>query len=311
MDFPKMDFPESRITSTNCFRDTQLIQEIHQMGSASAYLPKVEKTYGKIIFPPGEQYPYTYGSIALSMDGKMAYPDNTDGDMLVHSNTLDPDGALADFFVLNFLRAYSDAVMVGTNSMKAEANEWITIYDEELCQERLSHMPEKDPQPFTIVSSKDGTDIPFDHILFNQDRLPVLVFTSPVGYENIQKAQPGRFFRMTDITRETIRESTGKNPVVVTGQGDQTDLIRFMALMKGAGVDHMLIESPMLMWLLMKEKLLNEFFMTYSSIFVGGHMSPGFFAPFTFEEHPQSRMMWVNHHQNNFLYVRQTIEAAK
>ena len=90
MSFPKMDFPREEVTSINCFIDQELISATHEQGVATEFLPKVAETYGKIIFPHGGKFPYTFGSIALSMDGKMAYPDNLDGDMLVHSNTLTP-----------------------------------------------------------------------------------------------------------------------------------------------------------------------------------------------------------------------------
>lgn len=311
MVFPKMEFPRNQVTSTPCFKDDELIASVHQKGKPTEFLPKVAETYGKIIFPHGCRYPYLFASIALSMDGKMAYPDNQDGDMLVHSNTYNRDGALADFYILNFLRAYSDAVVIGTRSMKAEANEWIVIYDEELIRERAEHLSDKENQPFTIVSSKDGTDIPFDHLLFHQDEIPVLVFTSPSGYETITRQAGENFYQLENVTKENIFQKSGKTPVVVTGQGAETDLASFFQKIKEAGFDHILIESPTLMWLLMKEKLLNEFFITYSSIFVGGPYSPGYSSPFTFDNHPQSRVASINYHHNTFFFTRQILEEEK
>jgi len=306
-----MDFPREQIRMTNCFRDDELIEAVHRKGIAGEFLPKVEDIFGKIIFPHGQKFPYIFASIALSMDGKMAYPDNLDGDMLVHSNTYDSDGALADFFVLNFLRAYSDTVVIGTRSMKAEANEWITIYDEDLIRERAAHLKDKEEQPFTIVASKDGTDIPFDHLLFHQQKIPVLVFTSPDGYGYITHHAGGEFYLLEDVTKENIYRFTGKTPVVTSGTGSDTDIKTFFEKIKAAGFDHVLIESPMLMWLLMKENLLNEFFITYNSIFVGGQYSPGYFSPFTFGNHPQSRVASMNRHQNTFFYTRQILEDEK
>ena len=307
MNFPKMDFSRTQVTSLNIFTDEALIESIHAKGDEHAYLPKVEETYGKIILPKGREYPYLFASIALSMDGKMAYPDNQDGDMLVHSNTQNPDGALADFYVLNFLRAYADAVLIGTKSMINEANEWITIYDDELVEDRKKHMPEKEEQPFTIVASKDGTDIPFEHLLFNQSEIPVVVFTSPVGFKNIQKEASDKFYLLEDVTKKNIYKAGGKVPVVVTGEGDNTDLRPFMRLMKQAGVDHIMVESPMINWLLMREGLLNEFFITYSTVFVGGTISPGYFSAAKFDDHPQSKVAYMNRHGNTFFYTRQIL----
>ncbi|MEI7885612.1 MAG: dihydrofolate reductase family protein [Clostridia bacterium] len=311
IELPSMDFPRAQVSSINCFLDEELLNKWQQNADQKAFLPKVRDTFGKIIFPKGKDYPYCFASIALSMDGKMAYPDNQDGDMLVHSNSLNKDGALADFFILNFLRAYSDAVLVGTKTMKAEANAFVTIHDMELVAERKIQMPDKTEQPFTIVSSKDGTDIPYEHILFHQDLIPVVVFTSPVGFENIQKTGAAGFYLLSDVTKTNIYKNIGKTAIVVTGKGDEPDIKSFLSKMKLGGVDHILIESPTVMWLLMKERLMNEFLITYTSIFVGGQFSPGFFSAFTFDEHPESRIVSLNHHQNTFLFSRQLIEEEK
>jgi riboflavin biosynthesis pyrimidine reductase len=144
-------------------------------------------------------------------------------------------------------------------------------------------------------------------MLFHQNKLPVLVFTSPRGLSNIEEKAPGSFFELQEVTEETVWASTGKNPVVVTGNGEETDIRRFTALMKQAGVDHLLIESPTFMWFLMKEGLMNEFFITHSSIFVGGGFTPGAGLPFTFDDHPQSRVVQLNRHGNTFLFSRQLI----
>lgn len=306
MPFPEMMFCKEKVAMKTCFVDEELEKAIHARGGSSDFLPKVEETYGKIIFPKGKKYPYIFSSIALSMDGKMAYPDNRDGDMLVHSNRVHPEGAEADFFVLNLLRAYSDAVLVGTTSMKAEANEWVTCFDPELVEQRVKLLGKRE-QPFVIVASRDGSDLPFDHMLFHQDELPVVVFTSPDGMKNILDRDPDRFYRMDDITEKNIWKLTGRCGVIATGSGGDTDIPAFMAAMKKAGVDHLLNESPTFMWFLLREKLMNEFFITHSSIFVGGPLTPGLNLPFTFEEHPESRIVRLNRHGNSFIYTRQLI----
>jgi riboflavin biosynthesis pyrimidine reductase len=306
MPFPYIDFKEEAVTLTNCFIDESLLESIHGKGNPGAYLPKVEKTYGKLIFPEGGKYPYIFSSIALSMDGKMAYPDNQDGDMLVHSNKNDSQGAETDFYVLNLLRAHSDAVLIGTTSMKAEANVWVTIHDYDLVVEREKYL-NKRPQPFVIVATKDGLDLPYDHMLFHQKKLPVMVFTSPSGFDNIMNMAPDNFYLMENITEKAIWGVRNGNPVVVTGTDDNTDIKVFMQQIKLAGVKHLLIESPTFMWFLMKERIMNEFFITYSTIFVGGNLTPGYSQPFTFENHPHSRVVQLNRHGNTFFYTRQLI----
>lgn len=310
--FPKLKFNEDVVTMTPCFVDEALENEIHQQGDCEACLPKVERTYGKLIMPTGSRYPYIFSSIALSMDGKMAYPDNRDGDMLVHSNRQNLQGAEADFYVLNLLRAYSDAVLVGTTSMKAEANAWVTCHDMELVGERKERLGKRE-QPFVVVASRDGLDLPWNHMLFDQKELPVVVFTSPVGAGRIMEKDRERFKLMKEVSEEALWNlpGKGKNGIIATGTGEDTDIPAFMALMKQAGVDHLLNESPTFMWLLLRDNLMNEFFITHTSIFIGGDLTPGLRQPFTFEQHPESRIVRLNRHGNSYIYTRQLIRHAE
>ena len=62
--------------------------------------------------------PYTFSSIVLSSDGKMAYQDNPSGPLVAKNNFLDPDGSLGDFWVLNVLRSYADGIIVGANTLR-------------------------------------------------------------------------------------------------------------------------------------------------------------------------------------------------
>ena len=148
--FPKIKFNRDEVSTINCFKDQEVIDKIHNKGEATAYLPKVEETYGKVIFPITGEYPYSFASIALSMDGEMAYPNRPEGVLIAKSNTLNENGALTDFYVLNFLRAYGDVVINGTKILVSEPNMWMTVYDDDLIEERNKNLGKKRPHPSNV-----------------------------------------------------------------------------------------------------------------------------------------------------------------
>ncbi|AMP21014.1 hypothetical protein AZF37_07425 [endosymbiont 'TC1' of Trimyema compressum] len=145
---PKIEFNKNKVSTINCFKDQEVIDAVHKKGLPKAYLPKVEETYGKVIFPiTAGDYPYSFASIALSMDGKMAYPNRPEGVLVAKSNTLNENGALTDFYVLNFLRAYADVVINGTKTLVSEPNMWMTVYDDDLIAERHEYLGKRRGAP--------------------------------------------------------------------------------------------------------------------------------------------------------------------
>lgn len=317
MKFPSIEFDINKVTTTNCYLNEDLITSVNIKSETDKYLPKVEKTYGKLSFPKDEIYPYTFASIALSMDGKMAYPERPEGPLVAISNRLNPDGALTDFYVLNFLRAYSDIIIQGSNTLVAEADLWNVIFDEDLVEERSKYLGKSTSHPGTVIITLDGTDIPVDHQLFSQKMLPLCIFTTRRGAEYLEKKGNDRFKHVLElkdgasdsitILKNALFELSDKVPVISSDKNNATDLELFMRGIKSAGVDHALIESPTITWLLMKEKLMNEYFITHTTAFIGGRLTPGSQMPFSFESHPHAEILQLNNHGPSFIYTRQLL----
>lgn len=315
MNLPVLDFPEKNVSTKECFIDQEALASVHDKGNKEAFLPKVDRTYGKVIFPKTKKYPYSFASIALSMDGKMAYPERPEGVLIAKANTLNPDGALTDFYVLNFLRAYADIAIIGTNTLVAEPNAWITVHDEELIKERKENLGKALAHPSSVVVSLDGKDIPLEHNIFKQKEVPVSIFTTPEGWEHLNKNANDDFYLLAAVTdinncdfeaiKEGLSTCTDKVAVITTGGNGRTDIPLYMETLKSAGMETVVVESPTLMWLLMKEKLMNEFFLTHTTTFIGGTITPGSGIPFTFEDHPQSEILQLNRHGNSFIFTRQ------
>lgn len=320
MKLPIVDFPEKNVTTKECFTDEEALASVHNEGNPEAFLPKVERTYGKVIFPKTKKYPYSFASIALSMDGKMAYPNRPEGVLVAKANTLNPDGALTDYYVLNFLRAYGDVVINGTKTLDSEPNMWMTVQDEDLVKERKENLGKKLPHPNNVIITLDGTDVPLDHNIFNQQEVPISLFTTPEGWEYLNKHGKNKFYLLAAVKdiNDCDFEAIGKGmstcseqvPVITTGGNGKTDIPLYMEAIRGAGMEHILIESPTFMWLLMKEKLMSEIFMTHTTTFTGGTLTPGYGIPFTFEDHPQSEILRLNRHGNSFIFTRQKISYS-
>lgn len=56
--------------------------------------------------------------------------------------------------------------------------------------------------------------------------------------------------------------------VISADSGNATDLKLFMRSLKLAGVNQTIVESPTITWLMMKEKIMNEYFLTYTTTLV-------------------------------------------
>ena len=151
----------------------------------------------------------------------MAFPDMPEGPIISRANHLDTNGALADFWVLNNLRAYGDAVIIGARTLEMEKDVWMTIHDKDLVEERLVNLEKESAHPKNVIISLDGTDIPTDHLIFSQNEVPVSIFTSPQGWKNLHK-KDNKFYLVETVTdakefnSKAVEEAIGtcgeKNP---------------------------------------------------------------------------------------------------
>ncbi|MDL2220376.1 dihydrofolate reductase family protein [Eubacteriales bacterium OttesenSCG-928-N14] len=265
---------------------------------------KISRVYGDLAFPKApENRPYVYGSFITTIDGKIAFPDARDSALLQHNNFLDGTHGKAPFFVFMLQRACADAIIAGAGTMREEPNMTMHLMDVDLEQARIdNNLP---PVPLNIISTLDGTDLDFNHLIFTKDEVPKMINTSPAGYEIVkqQMKQPhyliGPFASMDDVhldaLRQNMAEHTGLIPVVVTGSGAQTDSHILFYILKHLGVERLLIETPAYTHHLLEEQLIDELFLNYACMYIGGNaMAIGLRQqPFTSTHHPHSRMLSI------------------
>jgi riboflavin biosynthesis pyrimidine reductase len=326
-ELPSLYFDSGRIRIESLFRAEKTLAEI-SAGSPDKMPQKVRDVYGGLCFPPAPaERPYTFASIVLSSDGKMAFGDDPKGPVIASANKLDPDGALADFWVLNMLRSYADAVIMGARTLQAEPEAAACVFCRELARDRLAVMHKKSRHPLNVVVSFDGTDIPLDHAIFNYPDLTLMIATSEAGGVHLDKSLGSRRRRIFGPYRDAsaITGSPGGEPspdlaeirsavedpevlpILLTGSGSQTDSVLLLLALRLIGVERLCVEAPSYMWHLLNNRCMDEMFINYSMLFAGGPASPGAAGPFTSLVHPHAELLMLGMHQHNFIYTRQKL----
>lgn len=274
---------------------------------------KIRDVYGELKFETlHEDRPYTFTSLVTSLDGRIAFSDAPQGPLISRENRCDPDGALSDWWILNLLRTVSDGIMIGAGTMSAEADFTGHIFDQDLEDARIAKG--LNPVPWNIITSLDGKDIPFDHRMFHEKELPLMISTSKEGLKVVEEniANPylviGPLETKEDVTEEMLeamKNANGKVIVIATGDKVPDSKVAFY-LLKKFGIDKLLVETPSYMHYLVGEELMDELFFNYSCLYIGGKaLTIGQFGKeFTSKDHPHTRMLSIHSHSDHFFYFR-------
>ena len=97
----------------------------------------------------------------------------------------------------------------------------------------------------------------------------------------------------------------------MTGAEGMPDTRTFLKVLKKAAIHHLIIESPTYMWHLMSVGLLDEIFLNYFSVFVGGTILPGGSMSFISDNHPHGDLLCLARHNSNFMVTRQKLVYGK
>ncbi len=316
---PKLSFPIEKIQLVPLYQDENELKRLKESSETPGCLSKVSKVYHELYFPaPPVDRPYTFASMVLSLDGKMAFQDNPQGPVVASANYIDQDGGLADFWVLNVLRAHADAIIVGAKTLKSEPDVVLACFDPELVAERIEKLRKASEIPLNIIVSLDGTDIPLEHSIFSVKEIQTLIATCQQGGEYLKAHYGdealliGPYVNATEVDGQRLSVQIqdglrrGKRIVLMTGAG-APDAKLLLYVLREIGIKHLLIESPTYMWLLMNQQLLDEFFVDYSSLFIGGQFTPGYSNGFSYLNHPHSKFLVIAMHKNSFIFTRQKL----
>ncbi|MGL5042909.1 MAG: dihydrofolate reductase family protein [Culicoidibacterales bacterium] len=307
MELVKIPYDAETIKLTRIFDNTEKMA----YNIEGLQCPKVDAVYGKLMFGALKpDVPITFCSFVTSMDGKIAFADAPEGPLIAQKNLLDPGGASADFWVLNMLRANCDGIICGAGTIASEPQFTGHIFDVDLEAARVEQKGNKVPP--NIIISLDGTDIPFDHLIFAALEIPLMVATSPNGCLTVTKqlSRPHYIIDATTFDKATIMtqiaSNKGKTPVIITGKAGLTDADVLFKTLKLFGIDKLLVESPTYTHFLIKQGLMDEMFVNYSCIYLGGNALSlgGHDQPFPSDDHPHTELVSVHAHSGHFLYFR-------
>lgn len=281
---------------------------------------KIEYVYGSLKFGvlPKDR-PLAYASYVMSVDGKIAFMDNEVGPLIAKNNYYDPNGGLADFWMLNLLRANCDGIIIGSGTMIKEPSYSGSTYDPDLIDARLK--AGKHPAPWTVIVTRTGKNIPYGNDVFKTDDIKFVIATSSEGFENLKQEIDRAYyvlpsadseFNKAEIKRLT-EENQDKIAIVITGTASETNSEELMAVLKAMGMDIVLVESPSYCHLMMRERLLDEIFITNSCLFVGGQATSlgTFDEAFTSTEHPHCEIVTMHMHSPHFIYTRYKMRYEK
>ncbi|MDR3576163.1 MAG: dihydrofolate reductase family protein [Anaerolineaceae bacterium] len=316
---PKLSFPLEKIQLVPLYKDEAELNKAKESSETPGCLSKVSAAYHELYFPaPTSDRPYIFASMVLSLDGKMAFQDNPQGPVVASANYVDPEGGLADFWVLNVLRAHADAIIVGAKTLKSEPDVVLACFDADLVSERIEKLGKHNPIPLNVIVSLDGTDVPLQHSIFSVQEIQTIIATCKKGGDYL-KAHYGQdalllgpYSNFSDVDGQPLSDQiqsglqNGKRIVIMTGD-DAPDASVFLYVLRKIGIKHLLVESPTYIWLLMNQHMLDEFFVDYSSLFIGGQLTPGYANGFSYLNHPHTKFLVIAMHKNSFIFTRQKL----
>lgn len=309
MGLAMIPFEAENIKIHSIFR-SDVLDDFQQVPVSSE---KIRKVYGDDLrFPEAaEDRPYIFSSFVTSIDGKLAYADKPSAFYVAGKNMMAGGGKDTDFWILNALRGVCDAAIIGGNSLKTDADYSMHCMDADIQADRVAAgLP---AIPLNIIMTLDATDVPMDHDLLKSRDVPCMMVTSPEGLKYVEEHFQGEYVvaqateSAQEIREKIAKAGTGVLPVLITGSGRFPDSVVTMKILKEIGVDRLLIESPGYGNFLVKQKMMDEFFLNMSAVYIGGgdtmtlgKADKGFSA----EAHPHTQILSIHMYNEYFAYFR-------
>ena len=213
--------------------------------------------------------PFLFLNMVASADGRASLGGHTS-----------PLGSPADTLLLTELRALSDAVLIGTGTLRAEGYGRLVSHPDRVARRAAAGLPETPP---AVVITR-SLDVPWDAGLFAAPDQPVLVYTAAETAEPPALAAPVELVRLPDVSPPAV-----------------------LADLRRRGVRALLCEGgPILNRALLACGAVDELFLTLAPLLAGNAVAPriveggGLAAPIRLE------LAWALSHDDE-LYLRYRI----
>jgi riboflavin biosynthesis pyrimidine reductase len=206
---------------------------------------------GDWIVPDTSDRPYSYSNFVMSHDGRVSF--NVPG----HEGGGDVSGFNRhDQWLMALARSRADAVVVGANTLRTESeHEWTAGYifpEDEKAFGDFRKEEGRTELPLQVIVTRSG-ELRKDAAIFQSDEFRVLVATSKVGSQRLAKV------------------SLANAEILEFGDED-VDLAKlYRSLHQDFGCQTILCEGgPKLYASLVQSNQLDEEFLTYSPVLIGG-----------------------------------------
>lgn len=322
-------FSKEALSMNRVYENSQLMKELVCRSRFQETPEKVKEVYGPLVFPaPGDDRPYITGCLVLSMDGRLGYEGSPSSRTLTSSNVLDLSGGLTDLWTLNLVRTYADAILFGSTTLQDEGEFTGHVYDPDLQAFRNSHRERFAPTPWNVIVTRTPEGLPWQHPMLTTPHIPVLLVIPEDKQHQLHTCPGGRFCygvidgkvhgsereKLGQLLHDQEVEEGQVDPrhLVVTLPADNfADLKLLMPLLRKLGIQQMSVESPYWIWRFMEEKVLDEFFLTYTGVFAGGKSVPGREVGFMPEDRPLMELASLHLTDGTVLYSRQVLRYSK
>lgn len=284
----------------NLLLQNDLLKSYHRLALQSN---TIKNAFGHDIMLPQKHssIPFIFSCFALSIDGKLCYPDTSTGlDIALANKNASTEERMADWLSLMVARSISDLVILSSNIFKKNSNRKSpTLAINDLKADRITNNKLDKITP--IIFCRDLNSLDFAHEMFLDSSQPFLIL-----------------HQQKDLTLKQMSSWNQQN--ISTFKRDATKIKHLLyidrafteifKLLNSCGYNVILNESPFFHHKLLEEQLLNELWLNYSCSYIGGHaLSLGDKQrSFTTKNHPDTEILALYNINYNFLYSRQLIK---
>jgi 5-amino-6-(5-phosphoribosylamino)uracil reductase len=249
--------------------------------------------YGKLAFPPAhDKRPWTYANFVQSIDGIASFKG-------AHAAGSDISQSAEDRWLMDLLRAHTDAIIMGVNTLVEETfsapqlnggrGPVYRIEEESLRDLRIKLGRKRERAIFVTAS---GTMDPGAYRVFDGDLMDAAILTTAAGAARLQ-------------TR------SARAQVIIAGQDKTIDLPLAMSMLrKEMGVEHLLCEGgPTFYGSMSRAGMIDEKFVTVSPVEIGLLVPPEQ-GPSPAAQVKQLQVQQINVRPTTFMYPGFTKENA-
>src|SRR6185437_15360619 len=212
--------------------------------------------YGKLAFPPSpSDRPWIYSNFVQSLDGIASFRGR-------HATGGDISQLPEDRWLMGFLRAHADAILLGINTLMEETqllgNRGPVYSIEDAAIRKLRGKLGLGREKNIFVTGAAYLDL-HDYRVFESDSVESFIITTSAGAR-----------RLAD------KESHGRVNVIVAGEESLVDLAQAIRILRqNHGVDRLLCEGgPTLYGYMSRAGLIDEKFLTIAPLEIGMYVPP-------------------------------------